>query len=57
MDHYIWVVCGSKNRHQKETCLKRDRVRAQKLVTILSLVVTISEEELYDHLIRYNYSI
>ena len=48
---FEWCVvkCGSKNRQQKDKCLKQIGLRAHNLVTILSSVVNIVGGNLYDH--------
>ena len=41
----------SKNKHQKNMCSKEIGLRAQNIVTVLSLIVNTTEKNLYNHLI------
>jgi hypothetical protein len=53
MDTYIWVVCGSKNRHQKDMWFKEIGLRTQILLIVLGSMVNVTVREgrsLYYHL-------
>ena len=41
MDTYVWAVCGSKNRHQKDMWFKEIGLRAQNLLTVLGSIVNV----------------
>ena len=41
--------CGSKNWHQKRVCSEKIRLCAQNMLTILSSIVNMIGEDLYDH--------
>jgi hypothetical protein len=45
MDTYIWVVCGSKNRHQKDMWFKEIGLRTQILLIVLGSMVNVTVRE------------
>jgi hypothetical protein len=48
-DWYV-IRCGSKNKYQKDMCLKESELHAQNMITILGSIVINIMGDVYDHL-------
>ena len=48
---FEWYVvwCGSKNKYQKDTCLKEIGLHAQNMITIVASIIDLLGGNLYDH--------